>query len=334
MRNEMVLKKRLQTRVPKELDAQQQAGTSTRNRLEAVRPHLFAYKLLTIAGLTGVLWSAIILTPYPTKVLFQACLGILIAHATELVHQCLHRTATGSPKWDHFLGRILGWPSGTSFWYYCWFHLWHHRHNGTAKDQESFGYNYQLMEASRRVTRYVGFARHLSMINHYRDTLKRMALAIRGRLLHRVLAAAPEMNRRIARKIQQDYQIMAGLLCLIGLLALAFWTLLPFDIWLVPLLIAWGPAHALIELPEHWGCDYPNSSVFENTRSIDAGRFARWLTNNNCNHVGHHYNMNTPMEELPKYEAQLMELHRFKYYEVSYLKFYIRFLRSLHTGSR
>jgi fatty acid desaturase len=294
----------------------------------------FLYKLLVVIAVGGTLGVGIFATAYPHKLLFQIGLGLLFAHSTELVHQCLHRTATGNAKWDHLCGRILGWPSGTSFWYYCWFHLWHHKYNGTGRDQESFGYTYRLMEAPHRSTRLAGFLRHLSMAGHYSNTLRRMALALRGRLAREMLKTTPEMNRSVARKIEQDYLIMLSMLGCGLILSLTLHTLLLFDLWLLPLLIAWGPAHALIELPEHWGCERPNANVFLNTRSIGACWLTRWYTNNNCNHVGHHHDMTIPMGRLPAYEKQLMRSKTFSYYENSYADFYLEFLASLWRGGR
>lgn len=298
-----------------------------------VRPLTFIAKLLLLSALAAGCGLGILFVGYPGKIIFQIGMGLLIAHATELVHQCIHRTATGSVRWDSFLGRLLGLPSGTSFWYYRWFHLWHHRHNGTEQDKESFGYAYQMMVDPAFSKRVVGFIRHLSMVGHYMTTARRMVLAVRGRLAGELILETPEMRAHTARQIQHDYLIMAGSLCAALLLSLLFRTYFVVEVWLIPLLVAWGPSHALIELPEHWGCDRPDPDVFVNTRSIKATRVARWLTNNNCNHVGHHYDMSVPMESLPAFETELALVRPFKYHQESYPRFYLQFLRSLYTGS-
>lgn len=297
-----------------------------------VRAWVFVWKLIACGVLISACVVGILHFEGVTKLGFQLGLGLLFAHATELVHQCLHRLATGRAAWDHALGMALGWPAGVSFWHYLWFHLWHHKHNGTKDDLESFGYVYQLMESPSRARRLFGFAYHLSMIGHYRTSLRRMANALRRRLAGKLLAENPAMPRPIAQKIQRDYVIMAGLLVAAVAASAAFRTWLVVEVWLVPLLIGWGPAHALIELPEHWACDRPSADPFTNTRTIKASRLARWYTNNNCNHVGHHHDMSIPMERLPAYEESLKLRHDFRHLEESYPSFYLRFLKTLVAG--
>ena len=98
------------------------------------------------------------------------------------------------------------------------------------------------------------------------------------------------------------------------------------------MIIGWAPIHALIELPEHWKCDTSMTNPRLNTRSIRAGRLARWYVNNNCNHVGHHYDLSVAMERLPEYESQLMAQSPFTHLEQSYTKFYLRFFRYIFIG--
>ncbi|HKQ08680.1 MAG TPA: fatty acid desaturase [Blastocatellia bacterium] len=297
-----------------------------------MNPSIFAVKMFVLVVLVFGFEVAIIRMDAAIKLLCQFVVGLLFAHATELVHQCIHRTATGSAPVDHTLGILLGMPSGTSFWHYLWFHFRHHKLTGSFEDIESFGYSYQLMESPSRRRRILGFLWHLSMVSHYLTALKRMLLATAGRLSAKLAADFPDIHPRVAANIQRDYAIMAVLLAAALLATVAFETKLFVDLWLVPLLIGWGPSHALIELPEHFQCDKPASDAWLNTRSIQAGRLARWLTNFNCNHVGHHHNMAVAMEELPRYEQTLAEQHPFKHLEPSYPQFYLRFAKFLFTG--
>jgi fatty acid desaturase len=311
-----------------------QCHDGAKGREREVNPQVFVWKLIALSFLVSVCIVGIRIFDGMEKFILMIVMGLLLAHSTELVHQCLHRLATGKSAWDHALGMALGYLSGVSFWNYLWFHLWHHKHNGTKDDMESFGYVYQLLESPSRAKRIFGFAYHLSMIGHYVTALRRMESALRGRLAGKLQAENPAMIRPIALKIQRDYVIMAGLLVAAISVSVAFQTWLVVEVWLVPLLIAWGPVHALIELPEHWACDRPCADPFANTRTIQAGLFARWFTNNNCNHVGHHYDMSVPMERLPAYEESLMLQHNFKHMESSYHSFYWRFLKLLVSGRR
>lgn len=301
-------------------------------QLRVVEAENFILKLLLLVSLIGIAGLGIVLNDYPLKLVFQVVMGAALAHATELVHQCIHRTAIGKGGWDHGLGQLLAFPSGTSFYYYRWFHLWHHKYNGTELDRESFDYTYQLMGHTSRLKRLFGFARHLLMVGHYQSTLHRLYAASRRRLATELIDANPQMKVSAAREIQRDYQVMAVLLLLVVLLSFVFQTYIIVSLWLIPLVIAWAPIHALVELPEHWRCDRPEADVFRNTRSIRASSFARWYTNNNCNHVGHHYDMSIPLEKLPRFEKVLGLAHRFGYHEDSYRSFYARFFYYLWTG--
>jgi fatty acid desaturase len=335
MTREKEKRKRNQSTTPP-LETRRHDQTITTQTLPLPRDVKLSYFVAKLLLLSVLMFGCVIgitnLNHLP-KVLCVIGMGLLIAHATELVHQCLHRIASGRAPFDNVLGRLLGLPSGTSFWYYRWFHLWHHRFNGTEQDKESFGYTYQLMEAPSRLKRTWGFCRHLSMIGHYRTTLSRMWLAITGRLGRKLCQDTPEMNPSAAQKIQRDYQIMVVVLVSAIVLSLFFHTYILIELWLLPLLIVWGPVHALIELPEHWGCDRPSSDPFRNTRSIKASRLARWFTNNNCNHVGHHYDMSVPMENLPAFEDALSSQHPFKFHDVSYGSFYLGFFGKLWSPS-
>jgi fatty acid desaturase len=109
-------------------------------------------------------------------------------------------------------------------------------------------------------------------------------------------------------------------------------TTILFNLWIVPVVIGYGPAHALIELPEHFLCDRPSKNVFENTRSITGSWFSRWLTNANNHHVAHHYDSTVPIGNLAKYETLMLSKYEFRHKEQSYPRFYARVLKYLWTG--
>ena len=79
------------------------------------------------------------------------------------------------------------------------------------------------------------------------------------------------MPVRIALLIQRDYRIMAAGLILGITLSIILQSRVIIDLWLIPVLLGYGPAHALIELPEHFLCDHPTENVFASTRSVKGG---------------------------------------------------------------
>jgi fatty acid desaturase len=293
-----------------------------------VATNLLRFTLVPLA----VLGSLVLAVPYSPRVLCQVGLGIMLAHGTELAHQALHKTGTGSGRWDPFLGSVLCEATGISFELFRWTHHLHHVNNGTAEDRESFDYSYGLLTSDSRAVRLIGFVWHVSMLAHFATLARRMGLAVSGRLRDRLREEYPVLTDRRALLVEREYRRMAAVLLAILLLCAAFRTAAPIAAWLVPVLVVWGPSHALIELSEHWACDVPNADVFVNTRSIRAGRFAQWLTNHNNAHVGHHSDMLVPLDKIEAYQEELLGSHDLKFLEDSYPAFFAKFFRYLWTG--
>lgn len=305
------------------------AADAGRAHLRKVMPGVFVAKVVALAGLLGLFGFAVMTSHGLVRIVLQICLGAVFAHATELIHQCLHRTATGRAPRDQFLGMIIATPLGISFWRYLTDHFRHHK----DVTKESFSYNYERMESRSPLVRLVGCVLHLSMLNHFIETLKWIGYAVTGKLEEKLAAAGPKPIDVVTRRIRRDYLIMAGLLTVAVMASIVFRTDLIIQLWLIPMIIGWAPIHALIELPEHWKCETSSTNPRLNTRSIRAGKLARWYVNNNCNHVGHHYDLSVAMERLPEYESQLMDEAPFTHFEESYPRFYLRFFRYIVTGN-
>lgn len=301
---------------------------SERTYLRKVVPGIFVAKLVVLASLLGFTSFEVLFTHGPIRIILQVCLGAVLAHATELIHQCLHRTATGRASRDQALGMLIATPLGISFWRYLIDHFGHHK----DVTKESFSYNYQRMDSKSLPVRLAGFFRHLSMFDHFAETLKWIGFAITGKVEARLAETRPHLNQIVIVRIRRDYLVMAALLCLGFGLSVTFRTDILIQLWLIPMIIGWAPIHALIELPEHWRCETFSTNPRLNTRSIRASKLAQWYVNNNCNHVSHHHDISVAMERLPDYESRLMTEEPFKYFEESYPKFYYRFFRYLLTG--
>jgi len=304
-------------------------GTLDRASLRRVVPGIFYAKLAVLTVLLGVTVFSVITTGGWMRIALQICLGGVLAHATELIHQCLHRTASGRAARDQALGMIIATPLGISFWRYLTDHFAHHK----DVTKESFSYNYQRMDSPSLSVRIIGFVLHASMISHFVDTLKWIGYALTGRVEKKLEATRPGLNPAIVKRVEGDYLMMAALLILAVVVTIAFHTDLIIQVWLIPMIIGWAPIHALIELPEHWKCETWSTNARFNTRSIRASWLARWYVNNNCNHVGHHVDLSVAIERLPDYEARLIDEEPFKHFEQSYPRFYFRFFRYLLTGA-
>lgn len=295
-----------------------------------LQPHRFLLKLALLIALTACTAFGILNTEGLGRLTCQIGMALLLAHATELMHECLHGLATGKRRIDRAIGTMLGLPTAVSYRHYLYWHFHHHAHNGTDQDHESFGYAYELLSSRSLVRRVCGVALHLSMACHWYAAAKRVLLAVAGRLQARLTADPVAMPVKIAASIQTDYQRIAGFVAILTA-ATILTDLRIVELFFVPVSI-WSPVHALIELPEHIYCDTRDPNVRHNTRSIDAGWFMRWLTNNNCNHVGHHMDMRIPMHRLPDFERRMMATRRFGHLERSYCTFYTRFVRCILRG--
>jgi fatty acid desaturase len=242
--------------------------------------------------------------------------GLIYAHGVELQHQALHNSAFPSKSWNRFVGFLLGLPMLVSFSDYQYSHLRHHRLLGTNDDREFFNYGYD------RLTSLKPLLRHLFMVRHYRDVARFIAKAAMGK-------TKPDLKPDTAGRIRTEYQIMAVCIVIAAGLSVALHSTAALKLWLAPLLIA-IPAHALIELPEHWGEDHDTLDVTHNTRTIAAGRFACWYTNGNNFHIEHHWLPSVPNHRFRELHARIRtEITP----DANYWSFYKQFLGELYRNT-
>jgi fatty acid desaturase len=272
---------------------------------------LYAALLLGFGALT-------VLLPWPLKLLPQLGLGAMFAHGIELEHELIHQKHFAGPG-RRWVGTALGLPLLVDFTRYRVTHSHHHRALGTPDDEESFAYDFE------RLATPAGLVRHLSMVGHYRAVAQRMGMALRGdrtALQQDMGKAGRSLTADRLGEIQQGYVVFAAAIALAVTLSLLGQTTLALQLWAIPLLFA-SPIHALIELPEHWGCQTDTTDVMANTRTILPSRFMDWFTNGNCWHVEHHARPALPMAALP----QLHGAHaaQIKYLSYGYGEFYGQF---------
>jgi fatty acid desaturase len=287
--------------------------------LVKVRARHFQFKLLVCAGAVAAAVALALWLPGPLWVLPALLLGLLYAHAVELQHQCLHNTAYRSKRWNRLVGVVLGLPSFVSFSDYQNSHLKHHRLLGTPADKEFFNYSYQ------RLTSLRALVPHLWMVQHYRGIAADIFNSLRGRLVR-----ADEASPSMARRIRTEYQIMGLCLIVMAAATAVYATALFLKVWLIPFLVA-VPTHALIELPEHMGCDRSLPNVLVNTRTMKANRLFVWFVNGNNYHVEHHWLPAVPNDKFPELHRHVAS--RSVYLDTSYWSFYVQFFRNLRVNN-
>lgn len=278
----------------------------------------FKHKLYILILLTTIFTIAILLTPGLAKLIPQLLLGAMFAHSLELDHELGHHVHFHNERLNRWVGVVLAMPMLVSHSSYKASHGHHHKALGTSDDKESFAYSYE------QLTTIKGFIHHLLMVNHYWSALRNMRAAVFGEL-------RKDVPPHIAWRICNEFRLMLGLIILMLILSVTLQTSFFLDVWLLPLLLGAAPVHALIELPEHLGCDRNTTNVFHNTRTIRTNRFAEWFTNSNNWHVEHHENPAVPIEHLRERHSQLAP--KIKHLEPSYREFYMKFLKNLFHRS-
>lgn len=299
------------------LSVDQEIQDLNMHELAQVRSGRFHAKIVVLVVVTAALVSWIAVDSTILWIIPSLLLGLVYAHAVELQHQCLHSTAYKVRIWNRIVGVILGVPSLVSYSDYQNSHLKHHRLLGTPEDKEFFNYSYQKLNSLRALIP------HLWMVRHYRDVAGYIAKSVAGKLVREKQATT-----KMAKKIRSEYRIMAAFFTGMIVLTVVFQTPIFIKLWLVPFLIA-VPAHALIELPEHIGCNTKVPNVLENTRTIKASKLAVWFVDGNNYHVEHHWLPGVPNDKFPVLHQRVVG--KVEYLEESYWSFYKRFLKNLRA---
>ncbi|MEM9770773.1 MAG: fatty acid desaturase [Cyanobacteria bacterium P01_D01_bin.73] len=287
----------------------------------------FLKKLGLYWGIGTAAVVATLLLPWHLKLIPQFVLGAMFAHGVELEHEMIHQRHFGK-RWGDGIGFLLGLPMLVEFSRYRVTHCYHHRAVGTPDDEESFSYDFGQLGAP------VSFLLHLSMVSHYIGVVKNMAYALvgnRDRIRERMGNAGKTAARSAVRQIMRGYCVMAGLLVGAIALSIVLKSGLLIQLWLIPLIFA-NPIHALVELPEHWGCDTTSTDMMVNTRTITPSAFAYWFTNGNCWHVEHHYRPALPMADLPELHGEIAPQIQFSNH--GYGEFYLQFFAALFKSQK
>ena len=285
------------------------------HELAKVNSSPFVIKLVIIVALTATFISITLLIPSSLWIIPSLFLGLVYAHGVELQHQCLHNTAFRNRALNRGVGVFLGLPSFVSYSDYQNSHMKHHRLLGTPEDKEFFNYSYQ------KLTSVPALIPHFWMVRHYRDVFFFICKSLAG-----ILVREKDATLKMAKKIRSEYQLMAIFSLIMIAITIAFQTPLFLKLWLIPFLVA-VPAHALIELPEHIGCNTKVPNVLENTRTIKASKLAVWFVDGNNYHVEHHWLPGVPNNKFPQLHTHV--LPKIEYLEDSYWSFYRKFFQNL-----
>jgi len=166
---------------------------------------------------------------------------------------------------------------------------------------------------------------HLWMVRHYRDVAGFIVSSVFGKLV-REKEATPKM----AAKIRTEYQIMGAFVAVMAVVTVVFQTTLFLKLWFIPFLIA-VPLHALIELPEHIGCNTKLPNVLVNTRTIKTSKIVSWFVDGNNFHVEHHWLPGVPNDRFAMLHERVVG--KIEYLDSSYWSFYKQFFTNLRINN-
>ncbi|KUJ41273.1 hypothetical protein ACZ90_68025 [Streptomyces albus subsp. albus] len=285
-----------------------------------VRDRAFAWKLLLCAALIAVGAVAVLRPETWCRITGTLLLGCMYAHAGELQHQALHGLGFRNRRANSAAGIALGLPMLISFAAYRVAHLRHHRYLGTPLNREFFDYGDQYGADGRtsRPRALLNWTIRFTMVHHYGLFLKNLGRSLLGRDFEGETATT-------SRRIRRDHRIALAALLAMTVLSVALGEPVIVWAWLLPLALVAAPVHAIVELPEHHGCDTLNEDPFANTRTIRSNRFMTWFTNGNNFHVEHHLMPNLPIERLP--DAHTVVRDRLRYYHPSYTHYFYKLVR-------
>ncbi|MFD9721151.1 fatty acid desaturase family protein [Streptomyces sp. NPDC059076] len=218
--------------------------------------------------------------------------GLMYAHALELQHEALHSIGFRGKRANVVAGVLVGLPMLSSFAGYHASHMRHHRDLGTPANREFFDYGDQYGTQDRgRLRTALLWGYRFSMVAHYCQFVSVLVTLAAGRPL-------AEEKPATLRKIRRDYAIMVAAIVGAVVVSIAMGSLFIVWFWLVPLVFVAAPAHAAIELPEHYRCETDTTDVFRNTRTIRSNWLMAWYTNGNNFHVEHHLMPSMPIVRL------------------------------------
>ncbi len=246
-------------------------------RFSAINSSGSVLKLAVYGSALAGAWTALLLARHWSVVVVATfILGIVYAHGLELQHQCLHHRLLPGRRWSRLVGFLLGAPMLVSYTHYRTMHLHHHRFLGTPLDAEIFDYDENSLA---NWPRFVARAWNVARIPTFFKTLNEI---LRGRF-------PPQFTRSaVKRELVAEYLVL--LLSLAGAVVASrlLWTPNLAIGWFCAWLLVGEPAHFLIELPEHIGCNKLEREIFENTRTLKASPLIQYITNRNNFHVEHH----------------------------------------------
>ena len=303
------------------VDRARLAELGERNNRDAAVRFATQYGLLLLSG-AMVVGCASWLLVAPAMVV---C-GLLITSCFAPLHECSHKTAFATGKWNELVGWLAGLPLLFPPAAYREFHFEHHRHtHDPTRDPE-------IAAGGERFAMWPVYAHEYLAVGS-----GLLLLALRVVMLLALVIGPSEWvwqklmpfirNQARAKAIRQARAY--GLVYLAGGVAAAAWA--PQAVWLLAPLVIGHSMLALYLASEHTGLPI-EGSIFDRTRTTLTNRLVRFFMWNMPFHAEHHAYPNVPFHALPQLH-QLVE-GELQHTAPGYLRLHARVFRGLRWWGR
>lgn len=243
-------------------------------------------------------WMGLHSGSFPVLILAGFVNGIILCLSFfAFLHWTAHDTLFETRWLNRAFGRVFALSIMEHFFAYrCW-HQLHHNFSISGADQMSKPYSDRFPNVRSKVTYLLEFMFYplnfISRAYGYYDVLYRNK----------------EMRRRYYEKYKVDFRL--------DMVLFALW--ISFLVWsslknpALMMGIYWTPfivnkyLSFFLDMAEHQGTDPNGKTLFENTRSIDAGRILRFFAVNGNYHLEHHISPQAPYFSLMRVRKEIQD---------------------------
>jgi fatty acid desaturase len=256
---------------------------------------LFLARHLALLSLSGwLVWTAL-----GTHWLWPAMTlhGLVIVHLFAAQHECAHRTAFRTRRFNDLVGWVLGAIIMLPHVYFRWEHTDHHTYTQDTKRDP------QLISQPQSLWAY---AFYLSTLPYWWGFLRSFARHLRGVIDSDEKRFIPISERS---KVIWEARGMLALYVTAITLSFTFQTHALLVFWLLPRLLA-EPFMRFVRMTEHVGRPVDGVDLLENSRTCIVWPPLRWLAWNMPYHAEHHLSPAVPFHALPALHEELRASHR------------------------
>ena len=276
--------------------------------------HLFLHLSLIICS--GVLINTLSGTFY--QFIAMTLHGIFIAFLYAGLHECIHKTAFKSRKFNEIVGHIIGFIIFRSFLNGRFRHMAHHTFTQhPEKDPDKVDFPKGYLDYLKHITSFTIWIRIV-------DNLVRHSLGKTNKNENEYIPTS-EKNSLV---YETRFMLLGYMIIL--LYSLYFSSTFFLIYWIIPRIIG-EPFLRLVRMVEHTGKE-ETPDMIHNTRTSFPSRLLKFLYWNMPYHLEHHLYANVPFYKLPKFHKIIKPFTDEK--EPSILKVHIEIIKQIWLNKK